>query len=835
MKVNDFFCGAGGMGLGFHEAGFAVAGAYDYDKYAVESYKHNLSDVVRQCDIRDLTHEDIPEANVWTFGFPCFVPGTLVLTDNGFKKIEDIEIGDMVLTHTNSYKKVVSPMINKANHLYRISTAASEDLRTTKEHPFYARKQKKMWGSSISVNEISISEPSWVKAMDLTEDHFVGMAINKESFIPEIDGTTYPNVSKIINTGEFWESIGRLLGKLSLSEKLTASHEMETYLSQFGDNPENLKITKDILNLPASLVKEFLFGYFKTAGVYAGNRFGVNSVSKELIYGLGHCIAKAFHMPYIVQYYPNAKKLTTLGKSMDLYSLTFYPNKTDLEESFYEDGYLWFPIKKIQTEAYNGPVYNFEVADDNSYVVQNIIVHNCQDISVAGKRKGMIKGETRSGMFYEIMRLLEEIELQGKKLPDIIMAENVKMVKELLPEIEKEYKERGYNMYYKLLNSKYWGVAQNRERYFIVGVHEKYLSPFIFPHEQTDFVPPLSQFLESEVDEKFFIDNEKALKVIEEARKRVEIKGVHPCITPDRLNKRQNGRRAKGNEEEMYTLTAQDIHGVIVDDTYGYDGIRFYDEVCPTLRASRSGLKTIDVVGRLDVKGQDNIRRVYDPEGVAPTLTTSEGGNRQPKIVLYENLDTHKSAVRKLTPREYARLQGFPDSYEQVVSNSQFYKQMGNAVTVNVSKALAERIKSFITNEESLERYMNYVLCYVDEDKAYFTGKKLEEQWGDDWNDVPYEHNAGEPYGEIGKDLLILEFKAGKCCSDIRYPHSGFDNSPYSVEKINKGMAPWLEFDVYNEDYSHTPCSIHAGISLVEFIDKMREHGGDIKLILEEE
>src|SRR5690606_12822205 len=60
------------------------------------------------------------------------------------------------------------------------------------------------------------------------------------------------------------------------------------------------------------------------------------------------------------------------------------------------------------------------------------------------------------------------------------------------------------------------------------------------------------------------------------------LNGVHACITPDRVNKRQNGRRAKAAEEEMFTLTAQDRHGVI------------------------------DVVGRLDIKGQDNIRRVYN-------------------------------------------------------------------------------------------------------------------------------------------------------------------------------------------------------------------------------
>ena len=310
----------------------------------------------------------------------------------------------------------------------------------------------------------------------------------------------------------------------------------------------------------------------------------------------------------------------------------------------------------------------------------------CQDISVAGKQAGMIKGQTRSGLFYEVMRLLEEAEIN--KLPKIILAENVKVVKKYLPEIEKEYAAQGYKMYAQLYNSKYWGVPQNRERYFIVGVHESVEETFIFPEQQTEFVPKLSSILETDVDEKYYISDEKSKTIIEQAMKRVELKSIHSCVTPGRLEKRQNGRRAKAEEEEMFTLTAQDLHGVILDDTYGFDDVRVYEDVSPTLRSERQGIK---VIGRLDMKGQDNIRRVYDTKGIAPTLTTSEGGHRQPKII------TDMFRVRKLTPREYARLQGFPDTFEFVCSNSQMYKQFGNAVTVNVSKAIAESISDFLS------------------------------------------------------------------------------------------------------------------------------------------
>lgn len=102
---------------------------------------------------------------------------------------------------------------------------------------------------------------------------------------------------------------------------------------------------------------------------------------------------------------------------------------------------------------------------------------------------------------------------------------------------------------------------------------------------------------------------------------------VRPCLTPDRIEKRQNGRRFKDDGEEMFTLTAQDKHGVLLDD------------------------------GR-------------------------------------------KVRVRKLTPKECFRLQGFPDEYfdraAQVCSDSQLYKQAGNSVTVNVIYEIAKRLEDDI-------------------------------------------------------------------------------------------------------------------------------------------
>ncbi len=109
----------------------------------------------------------------------------------------------------------------------------------------------------------------------------------------------------------------------------------------------------------------------------------------------------------------------------------------------------------------------------------------------------------------------------------------------------------------------------------------------------------------------------------------------------------------------------------------------------------------LEMLGLLDMKGLDSIRRVYDPDGIAPTLTTcGGGGNRQVKI-----LDKKRYRVRKLTPTEYGRLQAFPmNDWEQVVSDSQAYKQFGNAVTTTVAAGVATSIATYLQKCGILEK-----------------------------------------------------------------------------------------------------------------------------------
>ena len=163
-----------------------------------------------------------------------------------------------------------------------------------------------------------------------------------------------------------------------------------------------------------------------------------------------------------------------------------------------------------------------------------------------------------------------------------------------------------------------------------------------------------------------------------------------PVLTPDRINKRQNGRRFKEDGEPMFTLTAQDRHGVAIGiiDTQGRKGKKAEPkEICPTLRSETHGnipQVCIDITG--EPEGQEREQGIFVemPEGFVVYAVWSE------KYHCY-------LAIRKLTPRECFRLQGWEDEYfdraEFVNSDSQLYKQAGNGVTVSVIRAIAEKMK----------------------------------------------------------------------------------------------------------------------------------------------
>ena len=179
------------------------------------------------------------------------------------------------------------------------------------------------------------------------------------------------------------------------------------------------------------------------------------------------------------------------------------------------------------------------ISDTDKYCYIMTYSFPCQDLSVAGKQKGMTKGSgTRSGLLWEVERLLNEVE----NLPQVLLMENVPQVhgKKNMEDFQRwiDFLEsKGYSNYWQDLNAKNYGVAQNRNRCFMVSILGDY--SFKFP-EPTELKKVMKDYLEDEVDEKYYINNEKAQKLIQ---KLIDNGTLANTIATDRQTDRQTDRR----------------------------------------------------------------------------------------------------------------------------------------------------------------------------------------------------------------------------------------------------------------------------------------------------
>ena len=284
----------------------------------------------------------------------------------------------------------------------------------------------------------------------------------------------------------------------------------------------------------------------------------------------------------------------------------------------------------------------------------------CQDISIAGRQLGITRG-FRSNLFFEIMRLLQETKEEDK--PSYLLFENVKNLYSVndgrdFLEILYQMDEVGYDAEWDCLNSKFFGVPQNRERVFIVGHLRGRGTRKVFPIERSDSeITKLQgqQIYANTLKTRYRVGGGETY-IIECEQPSQEVRAV---LTPDRANKKQNGRRFKEDGEPMFTLTNQDRHGVEL---------------------------------RQLIPGSD-AQRVYDSEGLARTLK-SEGGGQGAKTGLYQV----ESRIRRLTPRECFRLQAIPEYiidkiYDAGLSDTQMYRGAGEAWTVAVGYEIAKRME----------------------------------------------------------------------------------------------------------------------------------------------
>lgn len=389
-----------------------------------------------------------------------------------------------------------------------------------------------------------------------------------------------------------------------------------------------------------------------------------------------------------------------------------------------------------QPAYYPENVYNREIPSESLDIYMTS--PPCQAFSLAGKRLG--KDDSRGILFFN------SHEFIMKNKPRFFIFENVKGL--LSDDNGNTFQEwinylggksvngnpvlfpideaAPYHIYWKVLNAKHYGIPQNRERVFIVGIRDDQDNVFTWPKEMP-LTKRLRDVLEDSVDEKYFLSDKMVLQLINSG---VDTEHLNPDKVSNTLrcggcsltekhscdmikivgNTNPSGNGMNGNVFDdtgiSPTLSTNKGEGIKIKSatSRGYetatenDSINFSVPNSETRRGrvGKGVAQTLDTACNQGVimplfhwgKGKNNERMVYDSNGISPCMTSAMGmgGGYTPSVI-------ESFKIRRLTPRECFRLMDFPDSFTWPVSDSQAYKQAGNSICVGVLAAIIEKLK----------------------------------------------------------------------------------------------------------------------------------------------
>lgn len=782
MKYVSIFSGIEAATVAWQPLGWEPLAFSEIDPFPSTVLQHHYPDIPNLGDITKIDWNPYKgQADLVVGGSPCFPAGTLILTSEHLKPIEEIKVGDMVLTHRNRWRRVTATGSKIADTIVLRGDGVSS-LECTPNHPFYARTRvHRESGYGYEYKQ------EWIPATDMVGRQWLNMNAATEPLpvpaLPDGVSLTEPFL-RLIGT---WLSLGQ---SSSLPAFRFDSQSINRWgMEQFGGKEKH--IPSWVYGLSENLRISLLEGYFQRMDSV---RYAQPCSGMQLLVGMKILAAGAGYRSSIL--YEENPSIHSTGT----YRIKFNTSPIDSDD-FDDDGY-WGRVNEKTVGRSNVLVYNLEVEDDHSYVAAGIAVHNCQSFSVAGKREGLAGA---SGLMFEYIRAVRELRPRWfvwENVPGAFTSERGEAYRQLLSEMD----ALGYGLAWRVLDAQFFGVAQRRERVFLVGsLGTMRCAEVLFERESLSWdhqssrqkrqaLAEEAQGCVGEADH----DSGRLTPGETQSRRVYPTSGVYPTLS----TREKSGQ----NQESVFTQFGDDIAGtltarydsspcvdrganVVVDERDVVAALDFkpvaflynqgakarslgISEISPTLKTDhnpvvafasnqRDEVRELEVAGALAAQpgikqqtyicradGQTNAMTSVD---MAPTLTshakkdppliypaedstgedepvTSQihggkpGGGKGALIQrdMSATLSTHNTqtpitgdhekrdlTVRRLTPRECERLQGFPDDYTDIpyrnkehAPDGPRYKALGNSMAVPVMRWIGERIR---TVEEAAE------------------------------------------------------------------------------------------------------------------------------------
>jgi hypothetical protein len=277
-----------------------------------------------------------------------FVEGTNILTIDGYKKIENIMLLDLVLSYTHTFQKVLNLQRKLySGKLYYINNFIQpKTIICTDSQSFYIREK---------INN-KLSEPIKKKACDLTINDYFGMVINTNKYIPKF---TIDDEIIILNNSKKWKYLGYYMSTGIIIPKYNYLSEI---LNEYYYNNHELKYFPEwIIDAPINFIHDFIDGL--TLDIYS------NPMCYQLAYGLQRLFLKIGRIMIIKNDHDNEYMLYLV--TSNVYNVSIKYNN---HNAFIENNYVWYQLTSIYTEdTMNTLVYNIKTLNDNTYIVENTI------------------------------------------------------------------------------------------------------------------------------------------------------------------------------------------------------------------------------------------------------------------------------------------------------------------------------------------------------------------------------------------------------------------------------------------------------------------------------
>jgi site-specific DNA-cytosine methylase len=770
MQLAEFFCCAGGIGLGFRSAGFRLSFANDISKRAAASYALNLGHEPVVGDIRGVGAEHygkLGEVDVVTGGFPCFPAGTLITTMRGLIPIEEVSVDDDVLTHRNRWRRASVLMSKDGASLVRVMMMGAPPIVTTPEHPFYVRKRTVIKGGLRS-----FGEPEWVEAKDLEKGHFFAQPIDAagdgDAGLTEaqcyligrwlgdgwvVDHKRRSKVSAgqrgsriksrcrkaiICCANEEAGDLARRIAESGYHATAAAertgvkfhisSRELVELFGEFGRYAHGKRVPEWVHRLPAGHKRKLWDGWFEADGSEGDIAASGTTVSERLAQGMARLARSVFGVAVSIMVVEKAATTVIEGRTVRQRMQYRVSVPRQNHEAFVEGGFAWVPFRGREELPSQHRVYNLEVEEDNSYVAGSVVVHNCVTFSTAGRRMGVVD-DLNGKLYLELCRVIREIRPRyfvAENVEGMLSANGGKAVKLVLA----EFLRLGYRTAFELVNMAEHGVPQTRKRVIFVGVRiDQWRGSFRFPQR----THRLREDKRASPMLPIAVSLAEAIGDLPQPGERIvgSTGGENGYILAaerrgEKISARSGQRPRAAREPSAVPTSTHPPHVVTsharndapVSETHAMSKrLAHGNRPSPTIVSEATNvqpfIRAINAYSEKDIKrGRCSMTQAGDPSPTArsahpPFVVAARNDDFQnPRRVSSSPAVTMTSSaapeatlsdgtLRRMTVRECARVQSFPDWYEFAGSQADGYTVVGNAVPPLYARRLALAIRDY--------------------------------------------------------------------------------------------------------------------------------------------